>query len=73
MVIKKPIKNRKKKLYNPKPSKQIARDYIRMDDKQLRKELAKKMLNQYYFTVISNSNLNKIGLRGRRWRDARSN
>ena len=30
--------------------KQIARDNIRLDDKQLNEELAKKMLNPYYFT-----------------------
>ena len=39
-----------KKLYNPKSLKQIARKNIRLDDKQLNKELAKKMLNPYYFT-----------------------
>ena len=30
--------------------KQIARDNIRLDDKQLTKELAKKMINPYHFT-----------------------
>ena len=30
--------------------KLIARDNIRLDDKQLNKELARKMLNPYYFT-----------------------
>ena len=30
--------------------KQIARNNIRLDDKQLNKELAKKMLNPHYFT-----------------------
>ena len=30
--------------------KQRARDNFRLDDKQLNKELAKKMLNPFYFT-----------------------
>ena len=34
----------------PKSLKQIARDNIRLEDKQLNKELAKKMINPYYFT-----------------------
>ena len=37
-------------MYNPKSFKQIARDIINIDDKQLNKELAKKMSNPYYFT-----------------------
>ena len=37
-------------MYNPKSLTQIARFNIRLDDKQLNKELAKKMLNPYYFT-----------------------
>ena len=35
---------------NPKSIKQIARDIIRLDEKQLRKELAQKMNKLYYFT-----------------------
>ena len=42
-----PIK--KKKIYNPKTLKQIARDNIKLDDKELVKELAKKMINPYHF------------------------
>ena len=38
------------KIHNPKSLAQIARDYIRLEDKHLNKELAKKMLNPYYFT-----------------------
>ena len=38
------------KNYNSKSLKQIARNMIRLDDKQLNKELAKKMLNPYYLT-----------------------
>ena len=45
-----PVENKNNKIYNPKSLKQIARDNIRLDDKQLNKELAKKMLNPYYFT-----------------------
>ena len=52
-----PIENQTKKLYNPKPLTQLARDKIELDDKQLNKELAKKMVNPYYFT---NKNL-KVG------------
>ena len=41
---------KKIKIHNPKSLKQIARDNIRLDDKQLNKELAKKVNNPYYFT-----------------------
>ena len=54
-----PIENKNNKLYNPKSLKQLARDNIRLDDKQLNKELTKKMINPYYFT---NGNL-KVGLK----------
>ena len=50
---------KKKKLYYPKPLKQTARDNIRLDVKQLNKELAEKMFNPYYFT---DRNL-KVGLK----------
>ena len=45
-----PVENKNNKIYNPKSLKELARDNIRLDDKQLNKELAKKMLNPYYFT-----------------------
>ena len=45
-----PVENKIKKIQNPRSLKQIARDNIRLDDKQLNKELAKKMINPYYFT-----------------------
>ena len=45
-----PFENKINKIYNPKSLKQTARDNIRLDDKQLNKELAKKMLNPYCFT-----------------------
>ena len=38
-----------KKIYNPKPLREIARDNFKMDDKQLNKELAEKIINPYYF------------------------
>ena len=40
----------KKYIYSHKSLKQLARDNIKLDDKQLNKELANKMLNPYYFT-----------------------
>ena len=44
------IENKNKQIYNPTSSKQIARENIKLDDQQLNKELAKKMLNPYFFT-----------------------
>ena len=49
-LFQEPVENKIKKIYNPKPLKQIARYKIRLDDKQLNKELAKKMINPFYFT-----------------------
>ena len=43
-----PIKNKVKKVFNPKTLKQIARENIKKNDKELDKELAKKMINPYY-------------------------
>ena len=37
------------KVYNPKTLKPIATDNIKVNDKELDKELAKKMINPYYF------------------------
>ena len=42
-LFEQPVENKINKLYNPKSLKQIARDHIKLDDKQLNKELAKKM------------------------------
>ena len=47
-LFKETIEN--KKIYNLKSLKQIARDNIKLDKKQLNKELTKKMINPYYFT-----------------------
>ena len=43
------IKKKTQKVYNPKTLKQIARQNIKMNDKELDKEIAKKMINPYYF------------------------
>ena len=44
------VENKIKKIYNPESLKQLARNNIKLDDKQLKKELAKKMINSSYFT-----------------------
>ena len=49
-LFQEPIENKINKMYNPKSLKQIARDNIRLDDKQLYKEVAKKMISPYFFT-----------------------
>ena len=49
-LFQEPIENIIRKIYNPKRLRQLARDNIRLDERQLNKELAKKMLNPYYFT-----------------------
>ena len=61
-LFQEPIEIKIKKIYNPKPLKQLARDNIRLDDKQLNKELAKKMINPYYFTDRNNFSNYWIGL-----------
>ena len=49
-LLQEPVENKIKKIYNPKSLKQLARNNNQLDDKQLNKELAKKMINPYYFT-----------------------
>ena len=49
-LFQEPVENKIIKIHNPRSLKQIARDNIRLDEKQLNKQLAKKMLNPYYFT-----------------------
>ena len=44
-LFKEPVDN--KKINNPKSLKQLARENIKLDDRQLNKELAKKMINLY--------------------------
>ena len=48
-----PFKKKIQKVYNPKTSKQLAREKIKLDDK----ELAKMMINPYYFI---DENLKKV-------------
>ena len=49
-LFREPIENKIKKIYNPISLKKLARNNIKLDDKQLNKELAKKMINPYYFS-----------------------
>ena len=49
-LFQEPVENKIKKIYNPESLTQIARDNIRLDDMQLKKEPAEKMLNPNYFT-----------------------
>ena len=49
-LLQEPVENKIEKIYNPKSLKQLARNNIKLDDKQLNKELARKMINPYYFT-----------------------
>ena len=58
-LFQQPNENKIEKMYNPETLKQIARDKIRLDDKQRNKALAKKMINPYFFT---DRNL-KVGLK----------
>ena len=44
------MKKKIKKIYNPKSLKLLARNNIKLDDMQLNKELARKMIYPYYFT-----------------------
>ena len=53
-----PIKKKIQKVYNPKTLKQLAREKIKLDDK----ELAKMMLNPYYFIDENSKNGFKINL-----------
>ena len=46
---KEPIKKKIQKVYNPKTLKQIARQNTKLTDKDLDKEIAKTMINPYYF------------------------
>ena len=50
-LFQEPIEKKIKKINNPKSLKQIARDNIKVDVKRLNKELGKKMLNPFCFTV----------------------
>ena len=43
-LFQEPAENKIKKMFNPKTLKQLARYNIRLDDKQINKELAKRCL-----------------------------
>ena len=49
-LFQKTVENKINKIYNPISLRQLARDNIRLNDRQLDKVLAKKMINPYYFT-----------------------
>ena len=49
-LFQEPSENEIKNIYNPKQLKQLAREIIKLADKQLNKELARKMIKPYYFT-----------------------
>ena len=49
-LFQEPIENKIMRIYNRKPLKQMAMENNSLDDKQLTKEFAKKMINPYYFT-----------------------
>ena len=49
-LFREPIENKIEKIYNPISLKKLARNKINLDDMQLNKELAKKMINPYYFS-----------------------
>ena len=49
-LFKEPIENKIEKIYNPISLKKLARNNIKLDNKELNKELAKKMINPYYFS-----------------------
>ena len=57
-----PIKKQIKKVYNPKTLKQIVRQCIKLNDKELDKELAKQMIIPYYFIDENLKNGFKINL-----------
>ena len=44
-LFREPIESKIKKIYNPISLKKLSINNIRLDDKQLNKELAKKMIN----------------------------
>ena len=49
-LFKEAIINKIEKIYNPISLKKLARNKIKLDDKQINKEVAKKMINPYYFS-----------------------
>ena len=49
-LLQEPNETKINKIYNPQSLRQLARNNIKLDDKQLNKEVARKMINPYYFT-----------------------
>ena len=49
-LFQKPVENKIEKVYNPKSLKLLARINIKLVDKQLNKELARNVLNPFYFS-----------------------
>ena len=49
-LFQEPIENKIRKIYNPKSLRQLTRDNIRLDDRQLNGKFARRMINPYYFT-----------------------
>ena len=49
-LFQEPVQNEPRRIYNPKSLKQVARGNGKIDDRQLNKEVAKKMINPYCFT-----------------------
>ena len=49
-LFQEPVEKKFNKIHNPRSLKQTARDNIKLDDTQLNKELANKMINPFYFT-----------------------
>ena len=49
-LFKEAVENKIKKIYNPKSLKQLATNNIKLTNQQLNKEIAKNMLNPYYFS-----------------------
>ena len=49
-LFQEPVENKIKKIYNAKSLKELARNNIKLDIKQLNKELARRMINPYHFT-----------------------
>ena len=49
-LFQEPIEKKTRKIYNPKAIRQLARDNFRLDERQLNGELARRMVNPYYFT-----------------------
>ena len=61
-LFQEPVENKVNRIYNPKSLEQLARNNIKLDDKQLNKELAEKMINPYYPYYFTDRNL-KVGFK----------